>query len=351
MSAFVDQAGIEIKAGSGGAGLASFRREKHVPRGGPNGGDGGDGGSVIFVGNHNLGTLLNYQYARFHNAEDGANGGQNKKTGKSGADLILEAPVGSVITDLETGETLADLDEDGKSFTAAIGGKGGWGNARFKTSTNRSPRRHGKGLPGQERKIKLELKLIADVGVVGYPNAGKSTFVSRVSNARPKIGAYPFTTITPNLGVVAWDEFKSFYIADVPGVIEGAAEGKGLGHRFLQHLERTRLLVHMIDPTQIAEDRCPVRDYHALNRELEKFSEDLAKKPQFIVVNKMDAVTDEKVRAKLTDELRTATGEKLFFISSVTGEGVELLKKKLGQRLESIRNRENPQTTKSPVSV
>ena len=337
MTDFIDSAGIEIKAGDGGNGSASFRREKFVPRGGPDGGDGGNGGSVIFVADHNLGTLLDYRYERHYRAENGQPGGSNQKTGKSGSDLTLRVPVGTMIYDEDTGELIADLDEDGKSVVVARGGSGGWGNVHFKSSVNRAPRRANKGTAGQSRRIRLELKLMADVGIIGFPNAGKSTLISRVSAARPKTADYPFTTLTPNLGVVEWAEHKTFVIADVPGLIEGAAAGRGLGHRFLRHVERTRLLVHLIDPLAVEEGRDPVSDYKAINRELRAFSEELYRKPQVVVVNKADAVGAE-VLNKISRDLEREAGSAVRAVSAVTGAGLAELMTFLGKKIEDMRS-------------
>ncbi|MBI4827489.1 MAG: GTPase ObgE [Nitrospinae bacterium] len=337
MTQFIDRVEIDVKAGDGGDGRVGFRREKFIPRGGPDGGDGGDGGSVIFEADHNLGTLLDFRYYRHHEAESGENGGERQKTGKSGADLILKTPVGTLLIDRETGELLADLDENGKRVVIAKGGNGGWGNVHFKSSVNQAPRRANAGQQGERRNLTLELKLMADVGVIGYPNAGKSTFIARVSSARPKIADYPFTTLIPNLGVAQWDEFKSFYVADIPGLIEGAAEGRGLGLQFLRHVERTRLLLHLIDPAAYEEDRSPYHDYAAINRELERYSPDLAKKPQIVAVNKSDLLFDPAVREALAREFKEQAGVEIVFISAVTGEGIEPLVKRLGAEVERLK--------------
>ncbi len=337
MSVFIDQATIEVEAGDGGNGRAGFRREKFVPKGGPDGGDGGNGGNVVIVADYNLGTLLDFRYERHHKAQNGAPGGKAIKTGKSGEDVVLKTPVGTLVIDADTNEVLADLDEDEKSVIAAKGGSGGWGNVHFKSSINRSPRRANKGLPGEARKLTLELKLMADVGVVGFPNAGKSTFVSRVSNARPKIADYPFTTLVPNLGAVEWEEHKSFYIADIPGLIEGAADGKGLGHQFLRHVERTRLLIHLLDPAVYEEERDLVTDYIKLNKELERFSADLVKRPQIVVINKHDTISDKTKIKDIEDKFQSELNIKPRFISCVSGEGVELLKKLAGRELVTIK--------------
>ena len=341
MTMFIDQARIHIKAGSGGNGRVGFRREKFVPKGGPDGGDGGRGGSVIFVADHNLGTLLDFRYETNYKAQDGEGGGINLRHGANGDDLVLGVPVGTQLIDEQSGILLVDLDKHGKSYTAASGGNGGWGNVHFKSSVNQAPTRANKGLPGGELDLILELKLMADVGVVGFPNAGKSTFIARVSNARPKIADYPFTTLTPNLGVVEWAQYKSFYIADIPGIIEGAADGKGLGLQFLRHVERTRLLVHLLDPLTMEKGRDPVRDYLALNHELAKYSPDLAAKPQIVAVNKSDALADPELERMLIDELKEKAGvEEAMVISAVSGAGVSPLVTLLGGIVEKMRQEE-----------
>ncbi|VAX17360.1 GTP-binding protein Obg [hydrothermal vent metagenome] len=337
MSVFIDQATIEVRAGDGGDGRAGFRREKFIPKGGPDGGDGGNGGNVIVEADYNLTTLLDFKYQRLHEAQSGEPGGKAIKTGKSGGDVLLKTPVGTLVIDTDTGEVLADLDEDEKSIIAARGGNGGWGNVHFKSSINRAPRRANKGQPGQARKLTLELKLMADVGVVGFPNVGKSTFVSRVSNARPKIANYPFTTLVPNLGAVEWAKYKSFYIADIPGLIEGAADGKGLGHQFLRHVERTRLLIHLLDPAVYEEGRDPVTDYLKINKELERFSADLVKRPQIVAINKSDTITDKAVIKQIEDQFQNKLDLKPRFISCATGEGIESLKKLAGYELETMK--------------
>ncbi|MBI5815822.1 MAG: GTPase ObgE [Nitrospinae bacterium] len=333
MNDFIDRVRINIKAGDGGAGSASFRREKFAPMGGPDGGDGGNGGSIIFVADHNLGTLLDFTYHRHFGAEDGERGGKRQMSGKSGDDLTLKVPVGTMLLDAQTGEQIADLDRDGKSIVAAKGGKGGWGNVHFKSSINQAPRRANPGTDGEKRMIVLELKLIADVGILGYPNAGKSTLISRISAAKPKIADYPFTTITPNLGVVEWLEGKTYVVADIPGLIEGAAEGRGLGHQFLRHVERTKLLLHLIDPVAVEEGRDPVADFKAINAELVKYSPDLAVKSQIVAISKMDAVTDKAGLKKAVKKLSKASGGEVFTISAVSGEGIDDLKKLIGRRL------------------
>ncbi len=336
MNAFIDHAAIEISAGNGGNGLASFRREKYVPKGGPDGGDGGDGGSVIFEADHNLGTLLDYKYERFYEAENGARGGKSQKSGKKGADLTLKIPLGCLVIDSDTKEVLADMDETGKTFIAAKGGSGGWGNVHYKTSVNRAPRRSNAGTVGESRAITLELKLMADVGVIGFPNAGKSTFVSKVSNAKVKIADYPFTTLTPNLGAVSYGEYKSFYIADIPGLIEGAAEGKGLGHRFLKHIERTSILLHLIDPVAYDEGRNPLDDYRAINAELGKYSKKLVEKPQIVAINKIDTLSDAD-RGRIKNVFKEDAGVDAHMVSAVAGIGIAPLITNIGAQLEKYK--------------
>src|SRR5213083_3524513 len=281
---FVDEIDIFVKGGDGGAGCISFRREKFVPRGGPDGGDGGAGGSVFLEADPALTTLLDYHYQRHYQAERGQHGEGNNRSGASGEDLVLRVPVGTIVTERESGEVLGDLTEPGQRVLAIRGARGGRGNARFATSTNQAPRRADLGRPGPERWLHLELKLLADVGVIGFPNAGKSTLVSRLSAAKPKIADYPFTTLQPTLGIVRVDEDRTFVIADLPGLIAGAAEGKGLGIRFLRHTERTRILLHMLDlDPQTARD--PLDDLHVINRELGAYSPALAERPQIVVAN------------------------------------------------------------------
>jgi GTP-binding protein len=328
---FVDEVDIHVAAGHGGRGAMSFRREKFVPRGGPNGGDGGAGGSVYLVANANLNTLLNYRFQREFTAGRGAHGEGSNRTGRSGADIELQVPVGTVVYERRGVDLvqMADLTQDGERVLLAKGGLGGRGNAQFATSTNRAPRRAEPGLPGEERDLRLHLKLLADVGLVGFPNAGKSTLISRISAARPKIADYPFTTLTPNLGVVSLSDDRSFVVADVPGLIEGAHAGHGLGHRFLSHLERTRVLVHVVDVSS-ASGRDPVDDFDVITRELELFpgrdasGERLADKPILVAANKIDALDDPDRLVRL----RTHAGRRgvaVFAISAATGEGLPQL--------------------------
>jgi len=284
---FVDEVEIHVRAGDGGRGCVSFRREKYVPRGGPNGGDGGRGGSVILEADEGLGTLLDFRYKRHYTARRGGHGEGSDRHGANGGDLVLRVPVGTTVRQPSAGVLLGDLTADGEQLEVARGGRGGRGNARFATSTNRAPRRADPGETGEERTLQLELRLLADVGVVGFPNAGKSTLVARLSAARPKIADYPFTTLVPTLGLVRLDEGRSFVIADVPGLIPGAAEGKGLGLRFLRHLERTRLLVHLLD-LDPATGRDPLEDWRTIQAELRAYSPELAARPQFVAANKID---------------------------------------------------------------
>ena len=293
---FFDEATIEVIAGDGGNGAASFRREKYIPRGGPDGGDGGSGGSIWAVADRNINTLIDYRYARIHRAHRGENGRGADQYGKGAEDIILRMPVGTVIS-TEDGERLADLATDGARFLVAKGGKGGLGNLHFKSSTNRAPRQFTKGEEGEQRKLKLELKVLADVGLLGMPNAGKSTLIRAISAARPKVADYPFTTLAPNLGVVRTSEARSFVVADIPGLIEGAAEGAGLGHRFLRHLARTRLLLHLVDLAPLDTESDPVHDARAIVKELKLYDEALYDKPRWLVLNKLDLVPeDERVK-------------------------------------------------------
>ncbi|HJM82361.1 MAG TPA: GTPase ObgE [Nitrospinota bacterium] len=340
MTEFIDEARIEIKAGDGGSGKISFRREKFVPRGGPDGGDGGNGGSISFLADHNLNTLLDYKLERHYTATSGEPGSKSQKTGKSGVDLVLRVPVGTIIRDVNTGDIITDLHEYGQSTVVVKGGSGGWGNSHFKSSVNQSPRRANKGTEGESRSIRLELKLMADIGVIGFPNVGKSTLVSRVSNAKPKIGEYPFTTLTPNLGAVKWDLHKSFYIADIPGLIEGAAIGRGLGHQFLKHIERTRLLIHLIDPLAFEAGRNPLADYKIINNELERFSRNLSSKPQIVVINKADALNDLHFLETTKTEFNKHVGVELRLISAVSGQGLDGLVKHAGTLLEQTVSKE-----------
>lgn len=323
---FVDEATIEVIAGKGGNGVASFRREKYIPKGGPDGGDGGRGGSIIAVADRNINTLVDYRYARIHRARNGENGRGNDCYGKGAEDIVLRMPVGTVVTDIASGEIIADLTHHDQRVVLAKGGNGGLGNLHFKSSTNRAPRQCTPGEPGEQRELRLELKVLADVGLLGMPNAGKSTFIRSVSAARPKVADYPFTTLHPNLGVVRVDVNRSFVIADIPGLIEGAAEGAGLGHQFLRHLARTRLLLHVVDIAPMDEGTDPVTDARAIVEELRKYDEDLYRKPRWLVLNKTDMLPEETREARL-QELRRALDwdGPSFMISALTGEGCQPL--------------------------
>src|SRR5512134_3189829 len=319
---FFDEAVIQVHAGKGGDGVASFRREKYVPRGGPDGGDGGRGGSVYALADRNINTLIDYRYARIHRAESGAKGQGANCTGRSGGDVVLPMPVGTVISDSGSGEPIADLKRHGQKVLIAKGGAGGLGNTRFKSSINRAPRQHTKGEPGESRELKLELRVLADVGLLGLPNAGKSTFIRAISAARPKVADYPFTTLHPHLGTVRVDHNRSFVIADIPGLIEGAAEGAGLGHRFLKHLARTGLLLHIVDIAPFDEGADPVRDAKAILKELRKYDPALYRKPRWLVLNKADLLPPEE-REACCRRLIAGLGwrGKTFIISALTGEG------------------------------
>ncbi|SDV49565.1 Obg family GTPase CgtA [Chitinasiproducens palmae] len=323
---FIDEARIEVIAGDGGNGSASFRREKFIPFGGPDGGDGGRGGSVFALADRNINTLVDYRFARKHQARRGENGRGADCYGKGGEDIVLRMPVGTIISDMETGEVIADLTEHGQQVTIARGGAGGLGNLHFKSSTNRAPKQKTDGKPGERRMVRLELKVLADVGLLGMPNAGKSTFIAAVSNARPKIADYPFTTLAPNLGVVRVGVGQSFVIADIPGLIEGAAEGAGLGHQFLRHLQRTGLLLHIVDVAPFDAEVDPVAEARAIVEELRKYDETLYAKPRWLVLNKLDMVPAEEREARVTDFVKRFgwTGP-IFQISALTREGCETL--------------------------
>src|SRR5690349_3515073 len=295
---FVDEARIKVAAGNGGRGCVSFRREKFVPFGGPDGGDGGDGGSVSMRSREGINTLADFRIVRTFRADNDQPGGGKDMTGRGGNDTLIDVPVGTIVRDVETGEVLGDLARAGMDLLVARGGKGGWGNQRFKSSKNRSPRQYGPGLPGESRELELELKVIADVGLLGLPNAGKSTLISAVSAARPKVADYPFTTLHPNLGVVASGNQRSFVMADIPGLIEGAADGAGLGIRFLKHLQRTRVLLHLVDIAPVDPNADPVRDARSIVGELGKFSEDLLAKPRWLVLNKSDLMPADEAAAR-----------------------------------------------------
>lgn len=318
---FFDEARIEVLAGDGGNGAVSFRREKYIPLGGPDGGDGGKGASIWAIADRNLNTLIDFRYNRVFRGQKGENGHGSDRYGKGGADMELHMPVGTVITDSASGELIADLDTDGKRWLIAKGGIGGLGNSHFKSSTNRAPRQNTPGQEGEKRELTLELKVLADVGLLGLPNAGKSTFIRAVSAAKPKIADYPFTTLYPNLGVVRVDDNRSFVIADIPGLIEGAAEGAGLGHRFLKHLQRTSLLLHLVDISPFDPEADPARDAASILEELKKYDQALFDKPRWLLINKIDLVPAEERAARvnaLTDSYRPQCS---FVISAISGAG------------------------------
>jgi GTPase len=322
---FIDEASISVTAGDGGRGCVSFRREKFIPQGGPDGGDGGKGGDVIIHTTSRRRTLYQFRYKKIFKAKNGDYGQGRQKTGKNGDDLTIEVPPGTLIVNADTGETIKDCVADGETFILAKGGLGGKGNSRFKTSTNRAPRYAQPGLPGESFNLKIDLKLLADVGIIGFPNAGKSTLISRISSARPKVADYPFTTLTPNLGVVSTDWGEPFVVADTPGLIEGAHEGSGLGIKFLRHIERNRILLHLIDCTTI-DPADPLHSFAAINQELAGFSQKLAQKHQIVVLNKMDMPDTKKSAASF----RAAMGNRpIYEISAITGNGIDLLLKDL----------------------
>jgi GTP-binding protein len=336
---FFDEARIEVIAGKGGDGSASFRREKFVPRGGPDGGDGGRGGSIYAVADANLNTLIDYRYTRIFRAKAGENGRGRDQNGAGADDIVLRVPVGTVIKDADSGDVVADLAKDGARALLAAGGRGGLGNLNFKSSVNRAPRQFTRGAPGEQRNLELELRVLADVGLLGMPNAGKSTLIRAVSSARPKVADYPFTTLHPNLGVVRVDMNRSFVMADIPGLIEGAAEGAGLGHQFLRHLQRTHLLLHLVDMAPFDEDIDPAAEVKALANELKKYDPGLAKKPRWLVLNKADLL-DEPERAKraaaIVKKLRWT--KPWFVIAGINGEGTKELTYKVMEFLEEQRS-------------
>ncbi|MBI5408918.1 MAG: GTPase ObgE [Nitrospirae bacterium] len=329
---FIDQVKIYVKAGDGGRGCVNFRREKYVPRGGPNGGDGGRGGHVFFKAVHSLNTLLDIKYQQQYKAERGEHGMGKDRHGKNGKDLIIPVPVGTLIKELESGEILCDLTIEGQEFTAARSGRGGLGNAHFKTATRQAPKFAQPGELGEEKNLMLELKLLADVGLIGLPNAGKSTLISAVSSARPKIADYPFTTLIPVLGVVKHEDFRSFVIADIPGLIEGAHKGAGLGFQFLRHVERTSILLHLVDISEMAEGD-PVENFEKINKELELYSPELVKKPLAVAATKLDIKGDGEKLDRLAQYCKDR-GYDFFPLCAVTGEGTKELLTYLGEKVE-----------------
>lgn len=334
MVKFIDEAKIYVKSGAGGRGCVSFRREKYVPYGGPNGGDGGNGGDVVIITNENMSSLLDHRYKQHYKAKRGEHGKGKDMHGKNADTLFIPVPVGTIVRDFETSEILGDLTQKDETLLVARGGRGGRGNARFATSTNQAPKTAEPGQEGEERTLLLELKLLADVGIIGFPNAGKSTLISRISAARPKIADYPFTTLVPNLGVVSYGDGKTFVIADIPGIIEGAHEGAGLGIQFLRHVERTKLLIHLLDLSP-ATGRDPIDDYETLNRELEAYSPELSKKPQIVAPNKID-ITEARENLKEVEKYFGTKGIRIFPVSSATGEGLKDLVLETAKRLESL---------------
>jgi len=338
---FIDEARIEVHAGKGGNGAVSFRREKYIPRGGPDGGDGGRGGSVYAVADRNINTLVDYRFARIHRAKNGESGMGQQCNGKGAEDIILRMPVGTVITELQTGVLVADLARHEQLALLAQGGRGGMGNVNFKSSTNRAPRKATPGGEGESREFKLELKVLADVGLLGLPNAGKSTFIRAVSSARPKVADYPFTTLHPHLGVVRVGPDRSFVVADIPGLIKGAAEGAGLGHQFLRHLARTRLLLHLVDIVPLDPDADPVRDTRAIVAELKKYNDALYRKPRWLVLNKIDLLPPEE-RGLAADRFLKALRwrGRSFRISAINGEGCMELAGAIMTHLKTLRREE-----------
>jgi GTP-binding protein len=346
---FIDEASIEVIAGKGGNGSASFRREKFIPMGGPDGGDGGRGGSIWAVADRNMNTLVEFRYTRTFRAQNGENGRGADCYGKGGEDLTLRVPVGTVFHDAETNAVLADLAADGQKALIAKGGRGGLGNLHFKSSTNRAPRQFTPGEPGEERSLRLELKVLADVGLLGLPNAGKSTLIRAISAAKPKVADYPFTTLHPNLGVVRADDNRSFVVADIPGLIEGAAEGAGLGHQFLRHLARTRLLLHLVDLAPFDPEADPVREARAIVEELRKYDEDLYRRPRWLVLNKLDLIPEEERDARVADFVKAYgwTGP-VFPITAISGDGCQSLIYAIMAHLDEQRRTEQAAAEPAP---
>ncbi len=344
---FVDEAHIEVVAGNGGNGTVSFRREKFIPRGGPDGGDGGRGGSIWAVADRNINTLVDYRYARRHEARNGEHGRGSDQYGAAADDIWLRVPVGTVIHDQDSGELVTDLAADGDTALLARGGNGGLGNIHFKSSVNRAPRQSTPGREGEQRRLQMELRVLADVGLLGMPNAGKSTLISAISNARPKIADYPFTTLYPNLGVVRVGPEKSFVVADIPGLIEGASEGAGLGHQFLRHLQRTGLLLHLVDLSPVDPDADPARDARAILRELRVYDTTLYEKPRWLVLNKVDMIPEDEREARIEAFIKRFRGRgrsaipvdrsRVFVISALTREGCQSLCWAIQEHLEAVR--------------
>jgi GTP-binding protein len=337
MIRFMDEAKIYVRSGRGGKGCVSFRREKFVPRGGPDGGDGGNGGDVVIKAMANKYSLLDHRYKQHYRAKNGQHGRGKNQHGKTAPSLTIPVPIGTVVKNYETDEIMGDLTLDGQEIVVAKGGRGGRGNSHFKTSVNRAPKYAEQGEEGEEKTIKLELKLLADISVIGFPNAGKSTLISKISAARPKIADYPFTTLTPNLGVVSYDEGKTFVVADVPGLIKGAHAGAGLGVRFLKHIERTKVIIHLIDISPLTK-RDPVEDYKILNNELEAYSPDLKKKPQIVALNKIDIKEANEGLVEIRKRFKKI-GVEVFPISAVTGEGINELIREVARQLKVLEAR------------
>ena len=346
---FIDRAKISIKAGDGGDGMSSFRREKYAPKGGPNGGDGGRGGDIVFLADRNMNTLLDFRYKKKFKAQKGGDGEDTNKFGRHAEAVVVKVPVGTLVFDEETDELIADLVEDGQTAIVGRGGRGGRGNARFANSVNRAPTFAEHGEPGEERNLRMELKLLADVGLVGYPSVGKSSIIATVSAARPDIAAYHFTTLTPVLGIVKIDDQTNFVMADIPGLIEGAHEGKGLGHDFLRHIERTRLIVHVLDVSGM-EGRDPMEDYRKINKELAAYNERLASRPQIIAANKMD-LPDARSYYPAIEATLKAEGREVFPVSAATGEGLQPLVQRIAEMLATLPKEDITDTTVIPAVV
>ena len=334
---FIDEAVIEISSGDGGNGCLSFRREKFIPKGGPDGGDGGKGGNINFIAKESLHTLQDFKLKRKYKAKNGQQGKGKNMHGKDGEDTILEVPLGTILINDETDELLCDLTKSNQAYTAVMGGKGGLGNARFKTSTNRAPRKITEGKLGDIVKVRLELKVLADVGLLGKPNAGKSTLISKISSAKPKIADYPFTTLSPNLGVVKINSYSSFVVADIPGLIPGASEGIGLGIDFLKHLSRVEILLHLIDVEE-GDLKKIKKDYDDINKELEGFSDELNKKEQWVVISKIDKISENKIKQIKKEAKKLFSRKNVFYISSISGSGLEKIIFSIGNRLTHEKN-------------